>query len=174
MLTQCQKNFARTGYYTLDTTGYYRGKRLNIAEHKMITIRVSTGHSLWIKDNVRCLTGLSLEMAIDTYSVMRRSDRMGEVVFGVCVGWILGKSGFGGYFPRLPDLLLIKRGRTSNPVEFALQGSASEEAQDILWGHPIIGTECGVPLSQGITRFIAPIPLSPRTPPSPARSELSF
>ena len=83
MLTQCQKNFARTGYYTLDTTGYYRGKRLNIPEHKMITIRVSTGHSPWIKDNVRCLTGLSLEMAIDTYSVMRRSDRMGEVVFGV-------------------------------------------------------------------------------------------
>ena len=122
MLTQCQKNFARTGYCTLDTTGYYRGKRLNVAEHRMITIRVSTGHSLWIKDNVRCLTGLSLEMAVDTYSVMRRSDRMGEMVFGVCVGWILGKSGFGGYFPRLPDLLLIKRGRTSNPVEFALQG----------------------------------------------------
>ena len=39
MLTQCQKNFARTGYCTLDTTGYYRGKRLNIPEHKMITIR---------------------------------------------------------------------------------------------------------------------------------------
>ena len=97
MLTQCQKNFARTGYCTLDTTGYYRGKRLNIPEHKMITIRVSTGHSPWIKDNVRCLTGLSLEMAIDTYSVMRRSDRMGEVVFGVW-GWILWKSGLGGIF----------------------------------------------------------------------------
>ena len=67
------------------------------------------------------LTGLSFEMAVDTYSVMRRSDRMGEVVFGVW-GWILGKSGLGGYFARLPDLLLIKRGRTRNPVQLHCRG----------------------------------------------------
>ena len=43
-------------------------------------------------------------------------------------------------------------------------------------GHPIIGSECGVPLSQGITRFIAPIPVSPKPPsrPPPSCSKPSF
>ena len=67
------------------------------------------------------------------------------------------------YFLGLRDLLLIKRGRACNPAELA---EDQRRRQDILRGPPISGSECGVPLSQGITRFIAPIPVSPQEPPS--------
>ena len=76
-----------------------------------------------------------------------------------------GRGSIWEYFLGLPDLLLIKRGRACNPAELA---EDQRRRQDILRGPPIIWSECGVPLSQGITRFIAPIPVSP-TPLQPPR-----